>query len=120
MKHNTNNTFFGMGNREFSLPVYITERAREEVKSIMRLKKIPSGYALRLGVRGGGCSGISFVVGFDKKKPGDDVFHTDGFDVLIEKRHVMYLVGLKIDFIDTHTERGFVFLHPEMELEDET
>ena len=108
-----------MSNKDFSLPVYITERAREEVLTIIQLKKIPSGYALRIGVRGGGCSGTSFVIGFDKIKPGDDVFQTQGFDVVIEKRHTMYLIGLKVDFVDTHTERGFVFLHPEMELEEE-
>lgn len=104
-----------MSSNDFSLPVYITERAKEEILSIMQLKKIPKDYALRLGIRGGGCSGTSFVIGFDKKKADDDVFKTSSFDVLIEKKHLMYLIGLKIDFVDTDTERGFIFYHPEAE-----
>lgn len=94
---------------KFALPVFITERARAEVKAIMDQKKIAKGYALRLGVRGGGCSGVSYVIGFDKPKNTDDVFDAGEFNVLIEKKHTMYLIGLKVDFVDSVLERGFSF-----------
>lgn len=94
------------------LPVVISERAREEVITILTLKKIPSGYGLRIGVKGGGCAGLTYIIGFDTPKPTDDLFDTGSFQVLIEKKHLMHLLGLRIDFVDTSTERGFLFTHP--------
>jgi len=97
------------------LPVLLTERAKEEVHHIFLHKNIPAGYGLRIGAKGGGCAGVTYVIGFDKPKPNDDVFETDVFQVLIEKKHFMHLLGLKVDFIDTEKERGFLFTHPEAE-----
>jgi len=100
------------------LPIKISERAREEVQAIMSGKSIPKGYGLRIGVRGGGCSGVSFIVGFDKPKEKDDIYELGDFQVLIEKRHTLYLVGLQVNFVDTATERGFSFQHPDLENPD--
>jgi len=97
------------------LPIKITPRAKEEVLAIMSGKSIPKGYGLRIGVRGGGCSGVSFIVGFDKPKEKDDIYELGDFQVMIEKRHTLYLVGLEVDYVDTATERGFSFQHPESE-----
>jgi iron-sulfur cluster assembly protein len=97
------------------LPITISERAKEEVLAIMAGKSIPKGYGLRIGVRGGGCSGVSYIVGFDKPKEKDDVYDLGTFQVMIEKRHTLYVVGLEVDFVDTATERGFSFRHPEIE-----
>jgi iron-sulfur cluster assembly protein len=94
------------------LPIVITDRAREEVVNILTNKNIPKGYGLRIGVRGGGCSGVSYVIGFDKVKKSDDVFSTGSFEVLIEKKHLMHLLGLKVDFVDSDIERGFLFTNP--------
>ncbi len=98
------------------LPVVITDRAREEVVNILNNKNIPKGYGLRIGVRGGGCAGVSYVIGFDKPKNTDDVFSAGHFEVLIEKRNLMYLLGLKVDFVDSDTERGFLFTNPAEEV----
>jgi iron-sulfur cluster assembly protein len=92
-----------------TLPVFITEAAKREISTIMDKKKIPDGYGLRLAVRGAGCSGVSFVIGFDKSKEGDEIFCEDSIPVFIEKKHFMHLIGSKVDFIDTASERGFVF-----------
>lgn len=100
---------------EKELPLSISERAKEEVLAIMSGKSIPKGYGLRIGVRGGGCSGVSFIVGFDKPKEKDDVYNMGSFQLMIEKRHTIYVVGLEVDFVDTATERGFSFRHPEVE-----
>lgn len=95
------------------IPVFITDRAREEVVNILTLKNIPKDYGLRIGVKGGGCAGVTYVIGFDKPKPNDDRFEAGTFEVLIEKKHLMHLLGLQVDFVDSATERGFLFTHPE-------
>ncbi len=95
------------------LPVFLTDRACEEVVHIQNRKNIPAGYGLRIGLKGGGCAGYTYVIGFDKPKPADDLFETGLFQVLIEKKHLMHLLGIKVDFIDSDTERGFLFTHPD-------
>jgi iron-sulfur cluster assembly protein len=98
------------------IPVSITEEALKEIKSIMSHKNIPSEYGLRVGVRGGGgCSaaGMSYMLGFDKNKPTDKSFEIDGIPVYIEKSHVMYIIGMEIQFHEGNDARGFVFVNPE-------
>lgn len=92
-----------------SLPVQVTPSAIAEIKHIVERKNIPAEYGLRIGMRGSGCSGTSFVIGFDKKKEQDQTFDLDGLPVYIEKKHLMYLFGVEVDFVENDTERGFVF-----------
>lgn len=94
------------------LPVTITEKALVEIKHILANKNIPADYGLRVGVRGGGCGGMGFVLGFDKKKTGDDEYQFDGITVYIEKKHTMYLIGLQVDFYEGSDARGFTFVNP--------
>ncbi|WP_258105182.1 iron-sulfur cluster assembly accessory protein [Marinoscillum sp. MHG1-6] len=89
-------------------PVTITEKALVEIKNILKNKNIPSGYGLRVGVKGGGC-GVSFVLGFDKEKEGDLSYEVDGVPVYVQKRETMFLVGKEIDWYEGETEMGFVF-----------
>ena len=91
-------------------PVTITSRAAQEVMSIMRTKNIPEGYALRLGVKGGGCGGVSLIIGFDKQKPNDLSYQIDGVTVLVDKKHTMYLIGKKVDFYEGADAKGFMFV----------
>lgn len=90
-------------------PVEISDRALEEVKSILKNKGIPEGYGLRIATKGMGC-GVGFKLGFDKKKETDDEYSFDGVQVLVQKREVMFLVGKKIEFYDESDARGFVFV----------
>ncbi|GAB4332294.1 MAG: hypothetical protein OHK0038_07910 [Flammeovirgaceae bacterium] len=91
-------------------PIEITKKAAEEIKYIMNHKGIPDGYCLRIGVRGGGgCGGASYFLGFDKKKDTDEVYNIEGIEVLLEKKQLMYLLDLKLDFQERETEKGFVF-----------
>jgi iron-sulfur cluster assembly protein len=93
-----------------SCPVRITEVARAEVQEILLRKNIPTNYHLRLGVRAGaGCAGTNYILGFDQPSATDDAYQQDGLIILIEKKHIMYLIGLQLDFINTEAERGFVF-----------
>lgn len=97
------------------VPIDITPKAIEEIKNIMVHKKIPADYQLRVGVKGGGCGGMAYALGFDKPKAGDQYFEIAGIPVLLEKRHVMFLMGMTIDFYEGSDARGFTFINPEAE-----
>ncbi len=91
-------------------PVGLTERAALEVRKIMETKNIPEGYGLRLGIKGGGCGGVSLIIGFDKQKPTDLSYHVSGIPVYVDKKHTMYLIGKEVDFYDGADARGFMFV----------
>ena len=93
-------------------PVQMSDSAAQEIQKIMKTKKIPDGYALRVGVRGGGCSGMSYVLGFDKKREHDKQFEVEGIPVYVDKRHGLYLMGTTIDYHDGLNARGFTFDNP--------
>ena len=96
------------------LPVTITSKALKEVKAIIKNKNIPAEYGLRIGIKGGGgCGGMSYLLGFDTKKPTDDSYEVDGITVYIEKKHVMYLIGLEMDYYSGSDAQGFNFHKPE-------
>lgn len=94
------------------LPVDITPLALEEVRKIMATKGIPDDYRLRLGIKGGGCGGMGFLLGFDHRKDHDQVYQAEGLEILVDKRHLMYLIGLKLDFEESAEARGFAFIKP--------
>jgi iron-sulfur cluster assembly protein len=93
-------------------PVTISPRAIEEVRKIMQTKNIPDGYGLRIGVRGGGCSGVSLMIGFDKKKESDLSYFVENIPVYVDKKHTMYIIGKQVDFYDGADARGFMFVDP--------
>lgn len=92
--------------------VHLTEGAAAEVKRIIAENKIPEGYKLRVGVTGGGCSGLSYALGFDQPKENDEMFTSNGVEILLDKRHAIYLVGTTIDYQDGLQGRGFTFNNP--------
>jgi len=75
----------------------------------MKTKGIPPEYGLRVGIRGGGCGGLSLIIGFDKKKETDLTYVIDGITVYVDKKHTMYLIGKEVDFVDDAEARGFMF-----------
>lgn len=95
-----------------SAPVSLTPRAAEAVRQIIATKDLPDGYHLRVGVKGGGCSGLSYVLGFDKKRDFDAQFDLDGLTVFMDKRQGLYLLGTVVDFHDGLDARGFTFDNP--------
>ncbi|PSQ81091.1 MAG: iron-sulfur cluster assembly accessory protein [Bacteroidetes bacterium QS_1_65_9] len=95
-----------------STPVQISDRAAEEIRKIMRTKDIPDGYGLRVGVKGGGCSGMSYVLGFDRERDDDKDFEVEGIPVYMDKKHGLYLMGTTIDYHDGLNARGFTFENP--------
>jgi iron-sulfur cluster assembly protein len=91
-------------------PIGLTPRAAEEVRKIMQTKNIPAEYGLRVGIRGGGCGGVSLIIGFDKQKSSDLIYQDQGIEVLIDKKHTMYLIGKQVDFYEGADARGFMFV----------
>lgn len=91
-------------------PVSITQKALTEIKAIINHKNIPGDYGLRVGISGGGgCGGISFVLGFDKKNESDLEYAVEDVTVYVDKKHAMYLLGKEVDFYEGADARGFVF-----------
>ena len=93
-------------------PVQLTDGAVKQLKNIMTDQNIPAGYALRIGVKGGGCSGFSYVLGFDLPKEDDQMFEIKGMKVALKKAHSIYLLGMEIDFSEGLNNRGFTFNNP--------
>ena len=95
-----------------SNPIHITEPAMVQLKRIMGEKEVPDNYGLRVGVKGGGCSGFSYILGFDEKKEKDEVYQINGLQVFMEKAHGIYLLGMEIDWAEGLNNRGFTFTNP--------
>ena len=95
-------------------PVTINPKAAAEIRDIMAKKNIPSDYGLRIGIKGAGCAGVSYLLGFDRKKEDDMAYVIDDIQVFIQKRHTMYLIGLEVDFYEGADARGFTFVNPEL------
>ena len=93
-------------------PVKIRPKALEEVKNILQKKGIPEDYGLRIGIKGAGCSGMGFLLGFDKMKESDLSYSVEDINIYIDRRHAMYVVGLEVDFYDGGDARGFTFINP--------
>jgi iron-sulfur cluster assembly protein len=93
-------------------PVKLTEGAIKQLNNIREDQNIPQDYGLRVGVRGGGCSGFTYVLGFDQQKEKDEVHEMGGVKILMQKSHAIYLIGMEIDFVDGLNNRGFSFNNP--------
>lgn len=90
-------------------PVRLSELAAAEVKKIMATKNVPPGYGLRVGVRGGGC-GVQLMLGFDSEKNTDLVYEFNGIKIMLEKKHMLYVIGKRIEFYEGADARGFHFV----------
>lgn len=93
-------------------PITLTQGALNQLKRIHDEQNLTSEHGLRIGVKGGGCSGFSYLLGFDVQKDKDDVYEIDGFKVFMEKSHAIYLLGMEIDWMDGLNNRGFTFSNP--------
>ncbi|HMK38657.1 MAG TPA: iron-sulfur cluster assembly accessory protein [Bacteroidota bacterium] len=94
--------------------IALTEKAAAQVAKVKLENNIPADHGLRLGVRGGGCSGLSYVLGFDEK-PGekDTVLNVRGVTIYIDPKSLFYLSGTVLDFSDGLNGKGFVFNNPQ-------
>ena len=91
----------------------ITERARQEVRRIITEQDLPQSTVLRVGVKGGGCSGFSYSLGFDDTvQEIDQVFEDEGVKVVCDPKSFLYLNGTEVDFEESLMGRGFKFGNP--------
>ena len=94
----------------------LTDRAVEMVKTAMQRENRGAEYALRVGVVGGGCSGFSYTMSFDKEQKADDrVVEVDGVRVLVDVASREYLAGTTLDYVSGLHGSGFKFVNPKAE-----
>jgi iron-sulfur cluster assembly protein len=93
-------------------PVSLTEGAIAELKRLMLEPNFDTTQSLRIGVKGGGCSGMTYVLGFDTPEAGDERFEIEGIPCIMNPAHGIYLMGMEVDFQDGLNSRGFTFNNP--------
>ena len=94
-------------------PISFTEGAITELKRLMAAEDFNATQKLRIGVKGGGCSGLSYLIGFDEEqKEGDIIFDFEGITCIMQKAHELYLYGMEIDWQNGLNNRGFTFTNP--------
>jgi iron-sulfur cluster assembly protein len=99
--------------KEAKEEIALTEKAIKEVKKLMAENEIPENFGLRVGVKGGGCSGLTYTLGFDSDiKETDRIFEKSGLKIMVDWKSVLYLTGTTVDYSDGLTGKGFVFNNP--------
>jgi iron-sulfur cluster assembly protein len=97
---------------QVTMPVVFTEKAINEIKRLLNSDQTQPGMMLRVGVKGGGCAGMTYILAFDKVEANDSHFEYEGVPMIMNKAHAMYLIGMKVDYEDGLNSRGFVFVNP--------
>ncbi len=92
--------------------IRFTNAALNELNTLMQAPDFDNKMMLRVGVKGGGCSGLSYVLGFDQQEEDDEIYETQGVQYLMKKAHGLYLAGMEIDFGTGLNARGFIFKNP--------
>ena len=95
--------------------IYISDKAKEKVHQLMKDAGVEndSSYFLRVGVVGGGCSGLSYKLDFDNEvKPMDQVFEDKGIKIVTDLKSFLYLVNTELEFSDGLNGKGFHFSNP--------
>ncbi len=101
-----------MAETTISSPITLTEGAKKHLHRIREEQSVPEHYGLRIGVKGGGCSGFSYLLGFDEPKEHDTAYDFEGIRILMDKAHGMYLLGMEVDWLEGLNNRGFIFNNP--------
>lgn len=93
--------------------VSLTEAAVKEIRRVIEENNLPEDTGIRLGIKGGGCAGFTYVFDFDNQ-PGefDEVFETNGARVFVDRKSLIYIDGTVVDFSTSLMDRGFKFNNP--------
>lgn len=93
--------------------ITVTERAKEKIEKLIVEDSKPVDSFVRVGVEGGGCSGLSYQLVFDNQlQPDDKIFEDKGVKIVVNKKSFLYLVGTELDFSDGLNGKGFQFNNP--------
>ena len=93
-------------------PVSFTQGAILEINKLMNAEGFDNTMLLRVGVKGGGCSGMTYILGFDHKQENDNEFEVNSIRCIMDKAHEIYLFGMQVDWEDGLNNRGFTFKNP--------
>ncbi len=92
--------------------ITVTDSAKNQATRLMQ-EEGQDGYFIRVGVEGGGCSGLMYQLKFDnEEKEGDKAFEDNGVKVVVDKKSYLYLIGTTLDFSGGLNGKGFVFVNP--------
>ena len=94
--------------------ITVSEKARIRLQELLEEQKLDrETYFLRVGVKGGGCSGLSYELGFDNiPQEGDNIVEDNSVKIVIDKKSFLYLFGTELDFSDGLNGKGFQFINP--------
>lgn len=93
--------------------ISVTEKAKERIANLRTEEGKSENHNIRVSVKGGGCSGLMYDLGFDAEiKPADQVFEDKGIKILVDKKSLLYLLGTTLDFSDGLNGKGFQFINP--------
>ncbi len=92
--------------------IKLTSSAIQEVARMLSQQANNEGLGLRLCVKGGGCSGLSYDMAFDRMKAGDQASVFDGVNVFVDPKSYLYLDGITFDYSDSLKDKGFKFVNP--------
>ena len=93
--------------------ITVSENAKNKILNVIREEGGDEQSFLRVGVEGGGCSGLSYKLSFDKVlKPDDKVFEDKGVKVVVDKKSILYLAGTELDYSGGLNGKGFSFINP--------
>ena len=93
--------------------ISVTEKAKYKIQELLVAEGKSNESAIRVSVKGGGCSGLMYDLGFDTEiKPADQIFEDNGVRILVDKKSLLYLLGTTLDFSDGLNGKGFQFINP--------
>ena len=93
--------------------IKVAESAKQQVAHLLQSENHPDGAFVRVGVEGGGCSGLMYQLTFDHEmKEGDQVFEDNGVKVVVDRKSFLYLVGTELEYTGGLNGKGFVFKNP--------
>lgn len=93
--------------------IKVRDTAREEVQRLITQNSTDENAFIRVGVKGGGCSGLMYELDFDQDmKEGDKLFEDNGVKIVVDKKSYLYLIGTELDFSGGLNGKGFVFVNP--------
>jgi len=92
--------------------ITVTETASKKIHELINQSGFNKPY-LRVGVKGGGCSGLTYELEFDTdKKQGDELFEDKNVKILVNMKSLLYLFGTELEFSDGLNGKGFQFINP--------
>lgn len=92
--------------------ITLTDGAEAKIKELLASQEDASDQALRVAVRGGGCSGFQYALAFDKRRDDDHVFEQNGVSVVVDKVGMQFVLGSEVDYVDGLQGAGFAVNNP--------